>query len=343
VTDPLLSVRNLAVHFPLRGHSTLRAVDGVSFDIAEGETLGLVGESGCGKTTLGRAILRLQTPTSGEVWYRNQLLTDDMRLFRRRMQMIFQDPYACLNPRMRVGSIIAEPICALGLARNGNVRPRVDELMHLVGLHPRFAARYPHEFSGGQRQRIGIARALAAEPDFMIADEPVSALDVSIQAQILNLLKRLKRELNLTLLFISHDLRAVQHISDRICVMYLGKIVELAPAAELYAQPLMPYTKALISAVPLVALQRSRRRIVLTGDVPSPVDPPSGCRFRTRCPYAIEECSKVMPVLREIRPKHWAACIRIGPDEPDIDAAVQKGMRIQQVDSRDAIGFCQEQ
>ena len=235
MTQPLLSVRNLAVHFPLRGHRTVHAVDGVSFEIPEGETLGLVGESGCGKTTLGRAILRLEKPTSGEVLYRNQPLTDDMRAFRRHMQMIFQDPYASLNPRMRVGSIIAEPIRALGLARNGNASLRVQQLMDLVGLNPRFTTRYPHEFSGGQRQRIGIARALAAEPDFVIADEPISALDVSIQAQILNFSKRLQHELKLTLLFISHDLRAVQHISDRICVMYLGKIVELAPAAELYA------------------------------------------------------------------------------------------------------------
>ncbi|HYZ85617.1 MAG TPA: oligopeptide/dipeptide ABC transporter ATP-binding protein [Bryobacteraceae bacterium] len=322
MSDPLLSVRNLAVHFRLQGHRSLYAVDGVSFDIPEGETLGLVGESGCGKTTLGRAILRVETPTSGEVRYRNQPLSDDMRPFRRHMQMIFQDPYASLNPRMRVGSIIAEPIRALGLRQNGDSRRRVEQLMDLVGLHPRFATRYPHEFSGGQRQRIGIARVLAAQPDFVIADEPISALDVSIQAQILNLLERLQRELKLTLLFISHDLRAVRHISDRICVMYLGKLVEIAPAAELYARPLMPYTKALISAVPVIGPERSHRRMVLTGDVPSPVDPPSGCRFRTRCPYAIEECSQVVPVLREIRPEHWAACIRIGPDEPDIDAVL---------------------
>ena len=328
--EPLLSVRNLAVHFPLRGHRTVHAVDGVSFDIQEGETLGLVGESGCGKTTLGRAILRLEKPTAGEVLYRNQRLTDDMRAFRRRMQMIFQDPYASLNPRMRVGSIVSEPIRALGLAYNGNTSARVRQLLDLVGLSPRFAARYPHEFSGGQRQRIGIARALAAEPDFVIADEPISALDVSIQAQILNLLERLQRELNLTLLFISHDLRAVQHISDRICVMYLGKIVEVAPAAEVYAQPLMPYTKALMSAVPVIGSARSRRRTVLTGDVPSPVEPPSGCRFRTRCPYALPECSQVMPALRQIMPGHWAACIRIGPEEPDIDTAVQKNIQVEE-------------
>jgi len=336
MSEPLLSVRSLGVHYPLRGAGSIRAVDDVSFDIPEGETLGLVGESGCGKTTLARAILRLENSTSGEVRYRNQPVVGDMRPFRRRMQMIFQDPYASLNPRMRVGSIIAEPIRALGLASNGDNRRRVDELMDLVGLNPRFAARYPHEFSGGQRQRIGIARALAAEPDFVIADEPISALDVSIQAQILNLLERLQRELKLTLLFISHDLRAVQHVSDRICVMYLGKIVELAPAATLYTEPLMPYTKALISAVPLINAQPARPRIILTGDVPSPVAPPSGCRFRTRCPYAIEECSSIAPVLSEMRPGHWAACIRIGPDEPEIDAVVRKGIRIQQADSRGA-------
>jgi oligopeptide transport system ATP-binding protein len=330
MTEPLLSVRNLAVHFPLRGHRTVHAVDGVSFDIPPGETLGLVGESGCGKTTLGRAILRLEKPTSGEILYRNQPLTGDMRAFRRHMQMIFQDPYASLNPRMRVGSIITEPIRALGLAHNGRTNLRVQQLMDLVGLNPRFATRYPHEFSGGQRQRIGIARALAAEPDFVIADEPISALDVSIQAQILNLLERLQKELSLTLLFISHDLRAVQHISDRICVMYLGEIVELAPAAELYARPLMPYSKALISAVPVIGSARARSRMVLSGDVPSPVDPPSGCRFRTRCPYAISECSQIKPLLREITPGHWAACIRIGPEEPDIEAISRRNLGVLQ-------------
>jgi oligopeptide transport system ATP-binding protein len=330
VTQALLSVRNLVVHFPLRGNRTVHAVDGVSFDIQEGETLGLVGESGCGKTTLGRAILRLEKPTSGGVLYRNQPVTDDMRPFRRHMQMIFQDPYASLNPRMRVGSIIAEPIRALGLARNGNVSPRVQHLMDMVGLSPHFVTRYPHEFSGGQRQRIGIARALAAEPDFIIADEPISSLDVSIQAQILNLLERLQRELNLTLLFISHDLRAVQHVSDRICVMYLGEIVELAPAAELYSRPLMPYTKALISSVPVIGLGRPSSRMILAGDVPSPADPPSGCRFRTRCPYAISECAQIKPALREMTPGHWAACIRIGPEEPDIDTVVPKNIQVRQ-------------
>jgi oligopeptide transport system ATP-binding protein len=326
----LLSVRDLKVHFPVPGGGTVHAVDGVSFDIAGGETLGLVGESGCGKTTLGRAILRLQKPTSGQVFYKDRPLSDDMRPFRRHMQMIFQDPYASLNPRMTVSSIIGEPIRALGLGHNGRPLDRVRQLMELVGLNPRFARRYPHEFSGGQRQRIGIARALAAEPNFVIADEPISALDVSIQAQILNLLENLQDRLKLALLFISHDLRAVQHISDRICVMYLGEIVELAPARQLYTDPLMPYTKALIAAVPVVSSARSRTRIVLGGDIPSAVDPPSGCRFRTRCPYAISECGQIKPVLRDIKPGHEAACIRIGPEEPNIEAVVRKNIRVQQ-------------
>jgi oligopeptide/dipeptide ABC transporter ATP-binding protein len=239
------------------------------------------------------------------------------------MQMIFQDPYASLDPRMTVESIIAEPIRALGLAHNGGTRPRVERMMDLVGLSPRFASRYPHEFSGGQRQRIGIARALAAEPDFIVADEPISALDVSIQAQILNLLERLRGELKLSYLFISHDLRAVGRIADRIAVMYLGEIVELAPAALVYARPLMPYTKALTSALPVIGATAPRKRIVLVGDVPSPLKPPSGCRFRTRCPYAIAECAEAKPALREIEPSHWAACIRIGPGNPDIEAVAQ--------------------
>jgi oligopeptide transport system ATP-binding protein len=326
----LLSVRNLKVHFPMPGRGKVQAVDGVSFDVARGETLGLVGESGCGKTTLGRAILRLQKPTSGQVFYEDRVLTDDMRPFRRHMQMIFQDPYGSLNPRMTVGAIIAEPIGALELRLECSALDRVQQLMNLVGLNPRFARRYPHEFSGGQRQRIGIARALAAEPKLIIADEPISALDVSIQAQILNLLQSLQDQLKLTLLFISHDLRAVQHISDRICVMYLGEIVELAPAQQLYADPLMPYTRALIGAVPVISSTRSRSRMVLSGDIPSPIDPPSGCRFRTRCPYAISECREMKPVLREMKPGHLVACIRIGPDEPDIEAVVLKNIRVQQ-------------
>ncbi len=327
MTEPLVSIRSLQVRF-----GPVRAVDGVSLDIATGETLGLVGESGCGKTTLGRAMLRLVKPAGGEVRYKGQRLGEDMRPFRRHMQMIFQDPYASLDPRMSVGSIIAEPIHALGLAPNGDVRTRVEELMNLVGLSARFVKRYPHEFSGGQRQRIGIARALAAGPDFIVADEPISALDVSIQAQILNLLQQLQEELRLTYLFISHDLRAVHHISNRAAVMYVGEIVEVAPAHELCERPYMPYTRALISAVPAPNPDRpsDRKRIVLT-DIPSPANPPTGCRFHPRCPYAIVECSQVKPILREITAGHWAACIRVGPDEPDIDSAVKRDIRLQQV------------
>jgi oligopeptide transport system ATP-binding protein len=247
--------------------------------------------------------------------------------------MIFQDPYASLNPRMTVGSIIAEPIKTFGLRRGKDVDARVQELMKTVGLNPRFIKRYPHEFSGGQRQRIGIARALAAEPDFIVCDEPISALDVSIQAQIINLLERLQKEFDLTYLFISHDLRAVRHIADRIAVMYLGEIVELAPSKEVYHHPLMPYTRALISAVPVPdpEVEARREQIILKGDVPSPIDPPAACRFHTRCPYAIKECAEIKPRLREITPDHYAACIRIGPDEPDIDRAVARGIRVQQV------------
>jgi len=320
--ETLLSVRNLRVHFPSKG-AVVRAVDGVSFDIASGETLGLLGESGCGKTTLGRTILRLQRATSGEVLYRGRAIGEDARPFRRHIQMIFQDPYASLDPRMTVESIIAEPIRALGLAHNGGVTPRVERMMDLVGLSRRFASRYPHEFSGGQRQRIGIARALAAEPDFIVADEPISALDVSIQAQILNLLERLRDELKLSYLFISHDLRAVGRIADRIAVMYLGRMVELAPARKLYSRPLMPYTKALVSSLPVIGPAPVRERVVLTGDVPSPLKPPSGCRFRTRCPYAIPECAESTPELQEIEQDHWAACSRIGPEHPEIGEPIR--------------------
>jgi oligopeptide transport system ATP-binding protein len=320
------------VHFPLTGsawfggsQSIVKAVDGVSLDIRAGETLGLVGESGCGKSTLGRAILRLTQPTSGQVLFRDHDLASlsnrAMREQRRHLQIIFQDPYASLNPRMTVGQIVSEPIETFRLARGEAKKKRVQELLEMVGLSARFLKRYPHEFSGGQRQRIGIARALAVDPDFIVADEPISALDVSIQAQIMNLLDRLRREKNLTYLFISHDLRAVQHVSDRVAVMYLGKIVELAEAKSIYAQPLMPYTKALISAVPVPdpKVEAKRRRIVLEGDVPSPINPPRGCRFHTRCPYAIEACSDVEPALIQIKPKHFAACIRISPEQPDIE------------------------
>lgn len=330
--QPLISIRDLKVHFPLasgllfsRSRQVVKAVDGVSLDINKGETLGLVGESGCGKTTLGRAILRLTEPTSGQILFRGEDLATlsrrAMRERRRQLQVIFQDPYASLNPRMTVGQIIGEPLETFNLAQGETKRQRVQDLMEMVGLSARFLKRYPHEFSGGQRQRIGIARALAVDPDFIVADEPISALDVSIQSQIMNLLDRLRREKNLTYLFISHDLRAIQHVSDRVAVMYLGKIVELAPAKTVYTNPLMPYTKALISAVPVPdpKIEASRRRVVLEGDVPSPINPPAGCRFHTRCPYAIEACRDVEPELVQIKPNHFAACIRISPEQPDIE------------------------
>lgn len=330
--QPLISIKDLTVHFPLDARrlfggarQVVKAVDGVSLDIRRGETLGLVGESGCGKTTLGRAILRLTEPTSGKIIFRNRdlahLSKSELRAHRRHLQVIFQDPYASLNPRMTVSQIIGEPLETFSLASGEAKKQRVQELMEMVGLSPRFLKRYPHEFSGGQRQRIGIARALAVDPEFIVADEPISALDVSIQAQIMNLLQRLRAEKNLTYLFISHDLRAVRHVSDRVAVMYLGKVVELAESRALYANPLMPYTKALISAVPVPdpKVEAARRRIVLEGDVPSPINPPRGCHFHTRCPYAIEACREIEPKLVEIKPNHLAACIRISPDQPDIE------------------------
>jgi oligopeptide transport system ATP-binding protein len=327
---PLLAIRDLKVHFDLsgRGKRVVKAVDGVTIDIYPGETLGLVGESGCGKSTLGRAILRLNEPTSGQVLYRNRdlahLSKKAMREHRRHLQIIFQDPYASLNPRMTVGQIVGEPLETFRLARGREAEQRVQELLETVGLSKRFIKRYPHEFSGGQRQRIGIARALAVDPDFIVADEPISALDVSIQAQIMNLLEKLQREKNLTYLFISHDLRAIRHVSNRVAVMYLGKLVEIADAKTIYADPLMPYTKALISAVPVPdpRVEAMRQRIVLEGDVPSPINPPQGCRFHTRCPYMIQACKEVVPPLVEIRPNHFAACIRISPEQPDIEKVV---------------------
>ncbi|HEV2799330.1 MAG TPA: oligopeptide/dipeptide ABC transporter ATP-binding protein [Pyrinomonadaceae bacterium] len=338
--EPLVAVRGLEVYFAPGRRSVwnafaagdsasrraVRAVDGVSFEIRQGETLGLVGESGCGKSTLGRALLKLVPHTGGQVCFRgrelSELPVEELRRLRRHMQMIFQDPYASLNPRMTVGQIVSEPLETFGLARGRERTERVGELLETVGLSARHTRRYPREFSGGQRQRIGIARALAADPEFIVADEPISALDVSIQAQIMNLLERLRRERNLTYLFISHDLRAVRHLSDRIAVMYLGKLVELGAAAAVYREPLMPYTKALISAVPFPDPQReaTRRRIVLAGDVPSPLNPPPGCRFHTRCPYAVAACREVTPALAEIKPAHFAACIRISPAQPDIEA-----------------------
>jgi oligopeptide transport system ATP-binding protein len=324
---PLLAIRDLKVHFDLAGRRLrlVKAVDGVTIDIFPGETLGLVGESGCGKSTLGRAIVRLTEPTSGQVLYRNNdlahLSAREMREHRRHLQIIFQDPYASLNPRMTVGQIVGEPLDTFKLARGREAEQRVQELLETVGLSKRFSKRYPHEFSGGQRQRIGIARALAVDPDFIVADEPISALDVSIQAQIMNLLQKLQREKNLTYLFISHDLRAIRHVSNRVAVMYLGKLVEIADAKTIYADPLMPYTKALISAVPVPdpKIEATRQRIVLEGDVPSPINPPQGCRFHTRCPYMIQVCKEVVPPLVEVKPGHFAACIRISPDQPDIE------------------------
>jgi oligopeptide transport system ATP-binding protein len=319
--NTLLAVDGLVMHFPLtqgiifqRKVGAVRAVDGISFTIRKGETLGLVGESGCGKSTTGRAILQLHRPTAGAVQFEGLELTklkgESLRRMRRKMQMIFQDPYASLNPRMTVGSIIGEPLEIHGLAKGKEKQQRVEELLRVVGLNPYFANRYPHEFSGGQRQRIGIARALAVNPSFIVCDEPISALDVSIQAQIINLLEELQDEFGLTYLFIAHDLSVVRHISDRIAVMYLGKIVELADRLDLYENPLHPYTKALLSAVPIPdpAIERKRERIILTGDVPSPVNPPAGCRFHTRCPLADTICREQEPEFREVTPGHWAAC-----------------------------------
>jgi oligopeptide transport system ATP-binding protein len=322
--EVLLKVEGLKMHFPLmsglivqRQTGAVRAVDGLDFFIRKGETLGLVGESGCGKSTAGRAILQLYKPTAGKVFFKEKDITqvhrNDLKALRRQMQMIFQDPYASLNPRMTVGDIIGEPLKVHKLGESSQRQERVQELLRIVGLNPYFANRYPHEFSGGQRQRIGIARALAVSPEFIVADEPISALDVSIRAQIINLLEDLQAEFNLTYLFIAHDLSVVRHISDRVAVMYLGKIVELADRNELYENPLMPYTKALLSAVPIPdpIAEARRERIILTGDVPSPINPPRGCRFHTRCPIAIAACKELEPPLEEKSPGHWAACIRV--------------------------------
>jgi len=312
------------MHFPItkgilvqRTVGAVQAVDGLDFFIKRGETLGLVGESGCGKSTTGRAILQLYKPTAGKVIFKGKDITqipkEEMRGLRRQMQMIFQDPYASLNPRMTVGDIISEPMKVHKLSEGKARQEKVQELLKTVGLNPYFANRYPHEFSGGQRQRIGIARALAVDPEFIVADEPISALDVSIRAQIINLMEDLQAEFNLTYLFIAHDLSVVRHISDRVAVMYLGKIVELADRTELYANPLMPYTKALLSAVPIPdpLAEMKRERIILTGDVPSPINPPVGCHFHTRCPIAIAACKEIDPPLQEKAPGHWAACIRV--------------------------------
>jgi peptide/nickel transport system ATP-binding protein len=311
--QPLVEIKDLKKYFPVPHKQVVRAVDGVSFTINRGETLGLVGESGCGKTTVGRCILRLIEPTSGEIRFdgRDLLKLDrgEMRSLRRRMQIIFQDPYSSLNPRMKVGSIIAEP---LEIHRAGDRRERKDrvaELLRVVGLDPDYANRYPHQFSGGQRQRIGIARALALNPDFIVADEPVSALDVSVQAQVVNLMQDLQERFGLTYLFISHGLAVVKHISTRVGVMYLGKLVELAPAQEIYANPLHPYTQALLRAIPIPDPDAKRRAAQrLGGDVPNPIAPPSGCRFHTRCPHAMEKCVAEEPELVEVSPGHFVSC-----------------------------------
>lgn len=320
----LVKVRGLKKYFPItsgvifqREVGAVKAVDGVSFDIFEGETLGVVGESGCGKSTMGRTVLQLYRPTAGTVEFEGKEISalkgEELRRMRRRMQMIFQDPYASLNPRMTVGRIIAEPLAVHGVGSSKEQMERVQYLLERVNLNPYFVNRYPHEFSGGQRQRIGIARALALNPSFVVCDEPISALDVSIQAQVVNLLQDLQKEFNLTYLFIAHDLSMVRHICDRVAVMYLGKVVEVAPSDELYSNPLHPYTQALLSAVPVPDpdVERKRQRIILKGDVPSPANPPVGCNFNTRCPVAVDLCFKEEPELEEVFPGHWVACHRV--------------------------------
>lgn len=326
--ETLVSIHNLKMYFPItrgiifqRHVGDIKAVDSVSFDIRKGETLGLVGESGCGKSTTGRAILQLYRPTGGSVKFKGEEITDikgeKLRRMRRHMQMIFQDPYASLNPRMTVGSIVGEPLEVHNILSGKARRERVRELLQIVGLNPYFINRYPHEFSGGQRQRIGVARALAVQPDFIVCDEPISALDVSIQAQVINLLEDLQEEFGLTYLFIAHDLAVVRHISDRIAVMYLGKIMELTDRATLYQSPLHPYTRALLSAVPIPdpVKESERQRVILEGDVPSPANPPQGCNFCTRCPEAAHvkekygiDCFTIEPKFAEVEPDHWAWC-----------------------------------
>jgi oligopeptide transport system ATP-binding protein len=319
----LLRVEDLKKYFPITGGllgrriGAVKAVDGISFDIKQGETLGLVGESGCGKSTTGRAILQLQKPTSGTVSFENvdltQISAEALRKLRPKMQMIFQDPYTSLNPRHLVGKIIAEPLVIHGVMGGQQLKDRVAQLLELVGMNPSFVRRYPHEFSGGQRQRIGIARALSLNPSFVVCDEPISSLDVSIQAQTINLLQDLQEQLGLTYLFIAHDLSMVKHISHRIAVMYLGKIVELTGKYTLFDNPLHPYTQSLISAVPIPdpKVERKRHRIILEGEIPSPVDPPKGCVFNTRCPMAIETCFEAPPEYREVQPEHFVACYRV--------------------------------
>lgn len=322
--DVLIQVRGLKKHFPItsgllfqREVAAVKAVDGLDFDIYRGETLGLVGESGCGKSTTGRTLLQLHRATAGTVKYEGEELTElkgrSLRRMRRDIQIIFQDPYASLNPRMTIGRIVAEPLLVHGIGSEKERQEKVEALLHRVGLNPYFTNRYPHEFSGGQRQRVGIARALALDPSFIVCDEPISALDVSIQAQVVNLLQDLQNELGLTYLFIAHDLSMVRHICDRVAVMYLGKIVELAETEELYTNPLHPYTQALLSAVPVPdpEVEATRQRIILKGDLPSPANPPVGCNFNTRCPVAVDVCYDLDPELIEVQPQHWVACHRV--------------------------------
>ena len=317
---PLIEVKNLKEHFPIQVSALktkpLKAVDDVSFAIRKGETLGLVGESGCGKTTVGRTLLHLYKPTDGEIWYDGKQIKTaaDIKEFRKKATMVFQDPYSSLNPRMTVADIIGEPLDVHKLYKTKEERQaRILELMDYVGLNSEHAARYAHEFSGGQRQRIGIARALAVNPDFIVCDEPVSALDVSIQAQVINMFQELQEKLGLTYLFIAHDLLVVRHISDRIAVMYLGKMVEMADSDEIYDHPLHPYSKSLLSSVPVPdpKVARANQRIVLEGDIPSPLNAPSGCPFRTRCAYACDKCAESMPAFEEVKPGHFVACHRV--------------------------------
>ena len=315
MNEVLIEIKNLKKYFSVKmglgKKAYIKAVDNVSFFIKKGDTLGLVGESGCGNSTTGRTIIRLYEPTGGQIIFKGEDITKkDMLPYRKSMQMIFQDPYASLNPRMTVGDIIGEPLEIHNIARGNEKKERVQELLRLVGLSSEHASRYPHEFSGGQRQRIGIARALAVEPEFIICDEPISALDVSIQAQIVNMLEDLQQQLGLTYLFIAHDLSMVKHISSRVGVMYLGKLVELAESNELYSNPLHPYTQALLSAIPIPdpKVSKERTRIILEGDVPSPLNPPSGCRFRTRCRYAFDRCKEEEPVLKDVGSGHYVAC-----------------------------------
>ncbi len=324
-SQTLIEVQNLTKHFPVGaglfgvGEDVVRAVDGVSFTIRRGETFGLVGESGCGKSTTGRCILRLIEPTSGEVYFQGEDLlsigSNGLRRLRRDMQIIFQDPYSSLNPRMTVGQIVEEPLTIHRIADRGERRARAAQLLRLVGLEPEHSSRYPHEFSGGQRQRIGIARALALNPKFIVCDEPVSALDVSVQAQVVNLLQDLQEQLGLTYLFISHGLSVVEHISNRVGIMYLGKLVETASSDEIFHNPLHPYTRALLSAIPVPDPERRRERLHLAGDVPTAIAPPSGCRFRTRCPIAEPRCAEEEPQLVEVSHDHFVACMVVAPDK----------------------------